>query len=360
MRGLILQVADLDAGALEEWRSLATRAAEPNPFFEADFVLAAARHLRQPTGSVLIAFDDGGWRGCLPVHTSACWRGAPGRWLVASRHDYAFLGTPLLEASAERLAFDAMLGAADRWGPGALVLEWLGRDGPVAAALEASCLARGMTAYEEFNRAAIARRAEPTYFEYLNARRRKELRRLARRLEDEVGAAAKAVDRANDGAAVGSFLALEASGWKGRAGTAMASDAAHARFFHDVCTAFAAAGRLDLLALEAADHTLAMQCNLLADGCLFGFKVAHDETYARYSPGVQLELAAVKRFHARDDAHRMDSCTDPDNELMNRLWPDRLRLTTLAVPLGTSILRPTVRGALRLHRRLRRCSTSGA
>lgn len=350
----MLPLAGLDRGSVEAWRSLADRVAEPNPFFEADFATAAARHLGQEGVSLLVAADGDRWLGCLPVRTRSSWRRMPGRWLVSWRHVYAFLGTPLLEAGAERPALEQMLAAADRGGPRVLALEWVGGDGPVAAALAEVSSARGGggPTYSTFERAAIERRPQETYLDGLSKGRRKELRRLGRRLEEAVDGEAQAVDRAGDADAVQRFLALEQSGWKGRAGTAMASEAAHARFLHDVCAGFAAAGRLELLALEAGGRTMAMQCNLLAGDCLFSFKVAHDEAFSRYSPGVQLELGAIKAFHERDGTTRMDSCADPGNDLINRLWPDRVRLVTTAVPLGPPIARAPLRAALAAHRRV--------
>jgi len=354
VRGLVLPIAELDPRSIEAWRSLATRVSEPNPFFEADFVMAAARHLGQQGVSLLVAADGHEWRGCLPVRRRLGWRRLPGRWLVGWRHVYAFLGTPLLEASAELPALEAMLAAGDRLGPQLLALEWLGGDGPAAAALAEACARRGGAGpiYEAFERASIDRRPEATYLDGLSSSRRKELRRLSRRLDEQVDGGVATVDRAGSPAAVDGFLTLERSGWKGQAGTAMSSDPAHARFLHEVCATFASAGRLELLALEGGGRTLAMQCNLLAGGCLFSFKVAHDEAYGRYSPGVQLELAAIEAFHARDAATRMDSCADPGNELINRLWPDRVALFTAAVPLGPHALRPALRAGLRAHRRL--------
>ena len=50
---------------------------------------------------------------------------------------------------------------------------------------------------------------------------------------------------------------------------------------------FRAAGRLQLLALTAGERTAALKCNLLAGDEVFCFKIAYDEAYARFSPGVQ-------------------------------------------------------------------------
>ena len=97
-----------------------------------------------------------------------------------------------------------------------------------------------------------------------------------------------------------------------------------------------------MLTLGTADRAAAMQCNLTAGDTLFCFKVAYDDELARFSPGVQLELAAVDVFHAAGELALVDSCAEPDNELINGLWPDRRTLSTLVFPAAG------VRGRMRL------------
>ncbi len=100
-----------------------------------------------------------------------------------------------------------------------------------------------------------------------------------------------------------------------------------------------------------------MQCNIVADDALFCFKVAYDDGLARFSPGVQLEVDAVSAFHERAGVAVMDSCAEPDNALVNRLWPDRRPLVTFVVPgrgAGSRLLLASLRHAVGLRRRLHR------
>ena len=78
------------------------------------------------------------------------------------------------------------------------------------------------------------------------------------------------------------------------------------------------------LELRVGERAVAMKCNLIAGPAIFCFKIGHDASLARYSPGIQLELENVELFH-RSDAAWMDSCAQPDNAMINRLWPDRRR-----------------------------------
>ena len=153
------------------------------------------------------------------------------------------------------------------------------------------------------------------------------------------------------------FMRLEAEGWKGRDGTALASNPGHASFFRTVCGSYARSGRLQLLDLSAAGSTVAMKCNLLAGDVVFCFKIAYDERYATYSPGLQLERRTIDTFHARTSAIAMDSSQTRHNDMINRLWPDRRSLATMLLPsegaLGWVSAR-SARAAVAVHRRVER------
>ena len=82
-------------------------------------------------------------------------------------------------------------------------------------------------------------------------------------------------------------------------------------------------GRLQLLDLSVDGRTVAMKCNLIAGDVIYCFKIAFDEEYAAYSPGLLLERRTVDVFHTETEAAAMDSCADPHNAMINRLWPDR-------------------------------------
>lgn len=70
------------------------------------------------------------------------------------------------------------------------------------------------------------------------------------------------------------------------------------------------------------------------------FKIALDERFTRFSPGIQLEVANFDLFHRSAQLTWMDSCAVADNTHFNRLWPDRCVLQSAFVCSGG------VRGAL--------------
>jgi hypothetical protein len=133
---------------------------------------------------------------------------------------------------------------------------------------------------------------------------------------------------------ISGFLQLESSGWKGKEGSALASHDADRLFFSAVATAAFQRGRLLMLALLVNNKAIAYRCSLLAGPGSFSFKIAFDEAYARFAPGVLLHLENVRYLHSRPEIRWMDSCTSPDNSMLNHLWPDRRAMTTLVVGAG--------------------------
>lgn len=360
MRVSLRSFDTLSEADLEHWRELAARAAEPNPFFEPEFVLPAARHIGGAGIGLVVAGDDGGWSAALPVQRRVRPVGAdarlgrlPGPCVVSWCHTHCFLGTPLLHAERTEEAAAALLSPVARSRRAAWFgLPYLAQDGPAAAALGAAFTYHGLGAldYERFERAKLERRPEGGYLE--NAIKPKHRRELARQRKLLTAEAGELVvrDRAGDDAAVERFLDLEDSGWKHEEGTSLRQVGGHAAFLTDMVRGFASRGRAQLLELSAGDRIVAMKLNLLAGDGMFTFKIAFDEAFGRYSPGVQLEVESVEAFHSTLDAAWADSCAAPDNTMINRLWPGRRAVATALVPTRTAlggVARAGLRAAIR-------------
>jgi CelD/BcsL family acetyltransferase involved in cellulose biosynthesis len=337
---------DLGEADVERWRELATVAVEPNPFFEADYLLALARALDALDGvSLAVIADEDSWLACMPVHRVSSWRRMPlpsiSTWRGAGLL-LALVGTPLVSRACVREAAAALLGGVART-PGSFftALESLVEDGPFFDELAPALADAGLRSlpFERSERAFLTRRDECDYLEQaMDGHHRRGLRSQWRRLTDELGEEPQVLDRAGDPDAVHELIELEGRSYLAARGTVLQSDPAQARFFVEMCAAFAAQGRLQLLALQAGDRTIAMKCNILADPGLFFLKVAYDEDYRRFSPGIQLETRMFPLFHERPQARWMDSCAYPGNETWNKLLPERRSLVTVTA------LTPTLHG----------------
>ncbi len=330
MHTTVIELADASEQLVEAWTQLAAWAVEPNPFFEPGFVLAAARHLRHGPVYLVTFAEDDRLKALLPVVEARLWLGLGPAAVRTWIHEYCFLGTPMVSDDGGTSAVEGLLDEIDRWAgkPKAVALDAVGGDGPVESALERALAAQpaAPTTVQTLERPILTQeRIGPI----LGGRLRRERSRLRRRLEQQFDSPVSVVERSGDPGAVDAFLTLEASGWKGAASTAMANCRGHAQFFIEVCADFRSRGCLQLRSLEVGGKPVAMKCNLTAGRTVFCFKCAYDESYATTSPGFQLELHDMECF-AREGSSLADSCT-ASNSMINRLWPDRRRITDLIV-----------------------------
>ncbi|GAA0816536.1 GNAT family N-acetyltransferase [Spirilliplanes yamanashiensis] len=338
MSARLIPLSELGAALIDRWRELGHTALEANAFLGPDVVLPAARRLGAGAGIALAVVEHGRQlRFALPVVRTRTYRRLPLPTVATWRHDYCYLGTPLVAPDAPADTWRAALGALDAVAP-VTALGLLGLDGPVAAALRAALGpgARRAVTLGRRERPVVRRRPEPTYLGDLSASRRKNLRRNAALLAAELGEV-RLVEHLADGrdldAAVDGFLAMEAAGWKGREGTAIACRPGHAEFFRETCHRLAAQGALWLTSLEAGGRPVAWDCLMLAGDTLFAFKTTYDEDLRRFSPGVQVLSTLLTRFHADERFAVIDSCTGLSETITHELFPDRR-------PLGELVLMP--------------------
>jgi CelD/BcsL family acetyltransferase involved in cellulose biosynthesis len=101
-------------------------------------------------------------------------------------------------------------------------------------------------------------------------------------------------------------LALEASGWKGAAGTAILSSPETERFYRDVAAAFAARGELRTSSLTIDGQLAAWNLQILHAGRLHVLKGGYDERFRSLSPGNVARLAIVEHcFLSGLDAYEL-------------------------------------------------------
>ena len=217
-----------------EWRALAARAIEPNVFYEPAFALAAAPVFG--AGRRRRAGADGRRQARRPVSRAdrragaagsiRCWSAGP----IRSRP----LGTPLVDRDEPEAVIAAWLDhlSRDPAHAGAAPAAAHSRAGRVRQGARCGAGARSgrrSAAFGRHERALLAPGAQREgYLERaISAGKRKKLRRQRRRLEDIAPVTfATAPDAAGIEAALKDFLVLEASGWKGLAGTAIVNDPA--------------------------------------------------------------------------------------------------------------------------------------
>ena len=338
----------------EEWDALARIASEPNPFFESWYLLPSLESFdRRGDISILCLVKEGRLCGLLPVGREQQYEGWPlphiGNWL----HWNCFFGMPLVAPGLEAEFWRAVLAWADG-NPGIslfLHLNKVGLDGPVYAALE-SVLAEdgrpwGVVVRKE--RALLSSRldAEAYLENALPARKRKDLNRRYRRLEEEGEVAFRWETGSDDIESwIDEFLTLESAGWKGEAGSGLACDRATEALFRDSLRGAARRGRLIRLSLRLDGKPIAMLSTFLTPPGAFGYKTAFDENYARYSPGFLLErefVTALERF----GIDWCDSCASAEHSVMNRIWSERRPFGRVSIAIGGPLRRAAFNRILR-------------
>lgn len=346
----LIRFPELTKAELGAWERLAERAAEPNPFFEPGFAASAAKALGAREARLLVAEGDHGeWIGCMPVKPlpRRSLRLAFGTW----NHSYSFLGTPLVDRDRVHEYVAALVEFAERRDTGRFLVLRDVDEGPFLAALRravGASDAAGITYERSFERAAVERRSEQNFTSILKPSRLRRLDRRRRKLEQAVDGDLRFRDlRCADGA-VETFLELEASGWKGEEGTAMACDPRSAEFFAEMCAWFDQRDRLHVRAMQGDGKTIVMICNVASGNALFSFKTAFDEEFRQYAPGLLLQLDDFEAWYERDQEEYMDSCGDPDAKTLNEFWPDRRTITTLVVG-RRGVLARAARATLRFH-----------
>lgn len=343
----------------DAWRGLTERAAEPNGYYLPDWTLALDASARGRTkSSALCAWHEARLIGLLPV--ISMWRAykIPLPALVATE-PYGTLCTPLLAREQAEVAALELMSQARAAGAHALLLRAVALDGPAMRAFREELRRDGLCPklLQSHLRASLDATpdADELLHEALGAKKLKELRRQRNRLAEH-GAVRFDVARTPDtvAGALETFLALEASGWKAKRGTALAQDKGDAAFIRRATTALAAAGQCEIISLHAGETPIASGIVLRHGDRAFFFKLGVDERFAKYSPGVQLTLE-LTRYLCADPAIRFaDSTAAPDHPMINPIWRGRLAIGDVLIPLRRhDVVVPLIRAALALRQAIR-------
>ena len=330
-----LDLAQMGAHA-EAWAALASRALEPNAFLEPGFATARARSLPPGARPRFVAV----WRDAERERLAGLFPLAPTTFGLARiwLDEQTPLGTPLVDRDSADLApralFAHMRESAHVAG---IVFPRLTQSGAtlraVTAAASASdrdvetlCAFERAALYAGSNADALARRGAS-----IHALR--ELYRRRRRLEERGAVEFRLIDdpRAIE-VALEEFLTLEASGWKGARG-ALSRQRNLAGFARDATQGMARAAQCAIARLALDDRPLAMGILFESGDRAYFWKIAFDERFRAYAPGIDLAHRLTGVLASRDDIALTDSCAIADHPMIDRFWPDRVGVCDVAVAL---------------------------
>jgi len=358
VRGFAAEV--LPAARLREQHgdlaALAARSLEANAFLEPAFLTAALEGLGTKGGVELVTVrHEGRLVGALPI--------TRGRGPLALRtarawsHPYAVLYSPLIDSTCAAPALSALLEAIGRGAERCplLLLPSMPAAGQMADLLaEVARRSRlPMVALDRHERAVLATDldAEAYLVVALSAKRRKEYRRQRRRLA-ELGPVTFAVHR-EAGAVMDltrSFLSLEASGWKGRRGTALLDRPAERAFFEAALGGLAAVGKVLAGELTVRGRPVAVGFVLLSAGRAFYWKTAYDETLSTLSPGVLMTLDLSQALIREGFGGFTDSCAAANHPMIDHLWRERRAVQDVMIAVDPRLPTAAFRAAVAAER----------
>lgn len=343
---MTIQQAIADPVISQSWSKLASLAIELNPFAEPWYQAAAVQSLApNSTRQIAACWEGETLLGLIPLMRSNTYAGLPLAHLQNWVNHNAFLGSPLVAKGRERDFWHGLLSALDNGKDIAFFLHLTAMrlDGPVAVALEQICNTqrRRFAIFQREERALLEHGLSPEAYLEANMRgkKRKELRRLQSRLS-ELGDIRFERSFGDAGLAdwIEEFLALERRGWKGANGSALDCAKETRELFRNALFGAAKEGKLELLALRLDGRAIAMLVNFITPPGAFSFKTAFDEDYARFSPGVLLQIHNLALLE-REDIAWCDSCAAQNHPMIDSIWSGRRSIGRYSIAIGGPIKR---------------------
>ena len=342
------------AAYVPAWEDLARHAIEPNAFYEHWMLIPGIKHYGEGKAiKIVLVFAHNPGRkdgrgllcGLFPIEVRKEYNGLYKKLPIKSvslwKHDHTYICTPLLRDGYAREALASFFDCVDDYAGGCSLMEFghVPGDGPFHNLLVDyfSETRRPTYVTDSFTRAVFHRAADMDSYlhEALPRVRRKDIRRKQRRIAEAGRVEYSVLEGGGDADSwIDGFLEFEARSWKGQAGCALACDEADRDYFKTVAREAFNRGQLMMLALSLDGRRIAYKCNYVSGRGSFAFKIAFDEDYGRFSPGVLLEIENIRLLHERTDVKWMDSCASPDRMMINQLWPERRSIQTVAIATG--------------------------
>jgi hypothetical protein len=336
------------SGFIPAWEELAAAALEPNVFYEhwmllpaleafgagrdICFVLVLIRDPRNPDAPAQLG-------GLFPLEFTPRVKRLQVPALTTWQHLHCLLCTPLVRADAVReCIIELFLWLRSGEAEAALIeMKSMAGDGPFHRAFGELIGDLGIVSWETGAYARGLLRKDPGAPASFEAAVSSDLRRMLRRKEarlSEKGRLERLVLRPGDddlGRWIDEFLRLEASACIGRRAGSLEGTEIYRRYFTDMATAAYARGRLLMLGLNFDGRPIARNCALLAGEGSFTIATACDDHFARFSPGLMLDLETVRQLDRLPGVLWLDAGTERPGMLLGQFANDRRMIQSLAV-----------------------------
>lgn len=361
LRRLAIYAASAGFDLVDELDYLSARTIEPNVFFNPHFLAPAMPRLEDREVRLAVIRDGDEYKNRLRLLVPFSVERPSVPLGVSIMRTWASpfgpLGTPLVDRDDPGGViedFFAMLSRSHLKLPKVLVLPDMRLDGAVASMLRSVAESRGLPLVTtgQIERPFLQSRLDGDAYlkASLTSNRYREFRRLKRKLAEQ-GELVHSVARGPEDIrpAVEGFLALEASGWKGRKRTAMAMDRYRAAFAREAVHGLAEKDLCRIHSLTLDGRLIASLIVFVEAGVAYTWKTAYDENFAVFSPGVLLMIEVTKQHLEDPNIEQTDSCAVPDHPMVSRLWSETKPIGTLVIGMTPATDRITRQAASQLH-----------
>ncbi len=330
----------------DELEHLSYRAIESNIYFNPRFLAPAMPRLQDKDVRLAVLRDDDGARSRLrlvmPYVVQRPVIGVGPPILRSWANVFGPNGTPLIDCDDPAAVADEFLEVLSRPHlnlPSVLVMPQVYVDGQAGRVMRTAALARDFPVYltQPQSRAVLASDLDGNNYiqSVFSSHHRRGFSRLLRRLADfgkvSIGLAR---DRDSVFRRMEEFLLLEARGWKGRKRTALTSDRLQAAFAREAINGLADRDMVRIATLDINGKAIASLLIMIEAGTAYTWKIAYDEAYSAYSPGMLLMIEATKMLLDDPNVTNADSCAIPNHPMMDRVWAERRQLQTIIIGLG--------------------------
>lgn len=339
----VLRVTELSVEDHLAWSNLSNLACADSIFAASWFMQSVLAHfdIEQNYRLFVVHGEDGGWDGVFAAARINQLGRIPLTHLKNMLDANQFLGVPLVRLGSEYRFWARLCASLDtaKLGCTAIRLSEMPADHRVTRALRTFCQDSGRSIEILASKERALWRPDGghdvKWSDNLSVKQARRFASLERQFTQQFGPIEmeSVSDRAGLERWISEFLALELAGWKGRGGSALASNSATALHFRYVTTTGFAEGKLRALALRANGQPVAMSSYFIDGQHAFGFKTAYDEDFAKFAPGMLMKKA-IMELHQTTPALCFDSCSDPDAQAINKLWPQRRHIHDYLISTG--------------------------
>lgn len=327
-------IDDLEKG----WTDLADHSVEQNVFFRPWFIRASLPLLATDTPSVVTIYQNDQLIGLILMRDDRGFARLPFHFFRSSLHQHQFLATPLIRTGCTAAFMRGLCNWVDCFASTCsfmLLTNFTGTDeflGDITTVCNEQD--RRFFLMDEFSRPGInlKTRKDDRVDQHISASRRKSLRRKSRQLAELGDVKIEKFSAENESADwIEDFLRLEDMGWKKTGGTSIKSDPVETTFYRQLVRAAARNNALSFFRLTVNETPIAYTLDFVSGADVYCVKCAFDPAFKKFSPGVYMEYESLKYYNGSASVRFVDSCTSPENAVLNNLWPDKKPIVSIAI-----------------------------